>query len=282
VRLKQARTVVALFALVLALALTGCSERTVKVQSGERVVCTYGETVSSTVKTIEVPASKAAIYKVTTKTVVCARHKALEELYAAAQKAIADGDLTAARAKLAGVLAVEADYRKAAEQAAAIDAGKKPVPDTSTGAPGGTPGGTTGGGTGVPEGPVASLAIWVPDTISGYKADPVIADATALTRDYVPTGTSGFVSFVVVAEQFGDAAAAKAAAERTIAKQYPASRSTATADGRTLLFGATGPRFAAVAWSEDAILIVIEGYAKSGNAPTLKSELQSIAAAIIP
>jgi hypothetical protein len=278
VRLKAPKTVAALLALVLALALTGCSERTVKVQSGTRVVCSYGETVSSTVRTIEVPASRAAIYKVTTKTVVCARHTSLEQLYAAAQKAIADGDLKTARAKLAEVLAIEAEYRKAAEQAAAIDAGKTVVPDTSSG----TPGGTTGGGTGVPEGPVASLAIWVPATISGYKADPVIADAAALTRDYVSTGSSGFASFVVVAEQFVDAAAAKAAAERTIAKQYPSSRSTTTADGRTLLFGASGSRFAAVAWNESAILIVIEGYAKSGSASGLKGELQSIAAAIIP
>jgi len=275
-RIRSAAFVVALAAI---LALTGCGEKTVKVKTGELVVCTYGETVSSTVKTIEVPASKAADYKVTTKKVTCARHRALEAVYAAAQKAIAEGDLEAARAKLAEVLAMEPTFKKAAQQAKDIDAGKKPTADTSTG---GSTGGNTGGGTGVPEAPVAGLAKWVPDTLAGYKADEVIADANALTREYVPSSSSKLVSVVVVAEQYKTAAAAKAAATDTIAKQYPTSRSNATAEGRTLLFGVKGSSFAAVAWTEDAVLIVIEAYAKSGTPSALKSDLQSIASAIIP
>jgi hypothetical protein len=275
------RSTLIVLALGIVLVATGCAEKTVEVQNGVLVECTYGHTISNTVKTIEVPASKAGDYRVTTKKIVCARHKVLERLYAAAQKAIADGQLEVARAKLAEVLAIDATFRKAAEQAAAIAAGKKPTPDTGSGGTGSTTP-TATPDPGVPEGPVASLAIWVPDKISGYKADPIIPDAAALTREYVPTGSSGLVSLVVVVEQFKTAAGAKAAATDTIANQYPSSRSTATADGRTLLFGANGSRFAAVAWNEDAILIVIEGYAKSGSASALKSELQSIAAAIIP
>lgn len=279
--IMRTRSALFAFALVAVIALTGCGEKTVKVQTGERVVCTYGETVSSTVKTIEVPASKAADYKVVTKKVTCARHKALEALYAAAQKAIADGDLTAARAKLAEVLAMEAGFRNAAEQAAQIDAGKKPTPDTGTGS-GNTGGSTDATGSGVPETPVASLAKWVPDSITGYKADPVVADTNALTREYVPTGSSPVVSIVVVAEQFKTAEAAKAAAADTIAREYPSSRSTVDADGRTLSFGVSGTKFAAVAWNEGAILVVVEGFPKSGTGSSLKSTLQAIAAAIIP
>lgn len=277
------RTRSALFAVALAavLALTGCGEKTVKVQTGERVVCTYGETISTTVKTIEVPASKAADYRVVTKKVTCARHKALEALYAAAQKSIADGDLAAARAKLAEVLAMEAGFRKAAEQAAQIDAGKTPKPDTGGGPA--TPGGSTETtGSGVPETPVASLAKWVPDSIPGYKADPVVADTNALTREYVPSGSAPVVSIVVVAEQFKTADAAKAAADDTIARQYPSSRSTVDADGRKLSFGVSGTKFAAVAWNEGAILVVVEGYPKSGSGSSLKGTLQTIASAIIP
>jgi hypothetical protein len=252
----------------------------VKVQSGERVVCVYGETVSTNVKTLEVPASKVADYKIVTKTVTCDRHKALEALYAAAQKAIAAGDLTAARAKLAEVLGLDANYRKAAEQAAQIDAKKKPVPDPGSG-PGGstTPTGTPGG---VPDGPVASLSGWVPDTLAGYRADPVIADPAALTREYVPTSAKAVTSIVVVAEQYKDATAAKAAAATLMASQYPSGRTTLQADGRNLLYGATSAKFAAVAWNEGAVLVVIESYSSAGSVGSTKSELASVAAALIP
>jgi hypothetical protein len=280
VKTKQPRVVVALFAVIMALLVAGCGERMVKVQTGERVVCIYGELVSSTVKTVEVPASKAIDYKVVTKTVTCAKHKAIEDLYAAAQKAIAAGDLKTARAKLAEVLGLDATYRKAAQQAAQIDAGKKPAADTGSGPTGSTtPTATPGGG--IPEGPVASLASWVPDTLAGYKADAVEADTVSLTRQYVPTGSKPVASIVVVAEQYKDAATAKAAAARTIASQYSTGRTTVTVKGRTVLFGTLSKQFAALAWNEGAVLVVIEGYTSSGTAAGLKDELASVAAALI-
>ncbi len=280
-KLKQPKRFAVLFALAIALAVAGCGERTVTVQTGERVVCTYGETVSSTVKSIEVPASKASGYKVVTKTVTCEKHKVIEAIYAAAQRAIEAGDLKAARDKLAEVIGLDANFRKAGEQIALIDAGKKPVPDTGTGGTGSTTPTSTPGG-GIPEGPVASLSTWVPDVIAGYKAEPVVADATALTRDYVPTSSKSVTSLVVVAEQFKDAASAKAAAAAMIASQYPSARSTVTADGRTLLYGASSKEFAAVAWNEGAVMIVVESYAAAGTLGSTKSELTSVAAAIIP
>jgi len=281
VKLKHPKSIAVVLALVLVLGAVGCGEQTVKVQTGQRVVCTYGETVSSTVKTIEVPASKASSYKVVTKTVTCEKHLVIEALYAAAQKAIEAGDLNAARGKLAEILGLDANYRKAAEQVALIDAGKKPVVDTGTGPAGpATPPVTPGGG--VPEGPVASLAAWVPDALSGYKADPVVADATALTREYVPTSAKSVTSLVVVAEQYKDAASAKAAATAMIASQYPSARATVTTDGRTLLYGANSKEFAAVAWSEGAVLIVIESYSAGGTVGSTKGELTSVAAALIP
>jgi hypothetical protein len=279
VRLKSSRSFAVVLALLLVVAAAGCGERMVKVQTGERVVCVYGETVSSNVKTIEVPASKVADYKVVTKTVTCEKHKALEALYAAAQKAIAAGDLAAARAKLAEVLGLDANFRKAADQAAQIDAGKKPAPDT-----GGSTGGTTppipGGG--VPEGPVASLAVWVPDKLAGYKADIVDADSVSLTRQYVPTSTKPLTSLVVVAEQYKDAAAAAAAGAATIARQYSTGRATLTVKSRTLQYGTSSKKFAAVAWNEGGVLVVIEAYSAAGSTTALKDELASVAAALIP
>jgi hypothetical protein len=278
------RTMSILFTLAVALAVilgaTGCGEKMVKVQTGEKVVCSYGETVSSTVKTVEVPVSKASAYTVVTRMVLCPRHRALEALYAAAQSAIRAGDLAAAQAKLDEILVLDPSYRKAASQKADIAAGKKPVADDGTGPDAGS-GGTGGTGGGTPQGPVASLSPYVPGTIAGYTAEPIIEDPAALTRQYTPSSAGPVKVAVVVAEQMKDAASAKSAAARTIASQYPVARTTLSLEGRTLEFGMNGARFAAVAWNDGAVLVAIEVYG-SGDTAALKSALQSLASSVIP
>ena len=86
--MKRALTLALVLVLALSLTpLTACS-RKVEVKSGKRVVCTYGEIVSDSVRTLQVPAADAGKYTVTTETVTCDRHKRAEALYAAAQKAL--------------------------------------------------------------------------------------------------------------------------------------------------------------------------------------------------
>jgi hypothetical protein len=281
-RMTRSRALVALCVstvLVAAVAsATGCGEKMVKVQTGEKVVCTYGETVSSTVKTIEVPASKVDAYTVVVRPVLCSRHRAIETLYAAAQRLITAGNLKLAAEKLARVLELDPTYRKAAEQKKVIDAGKTPAADPGTGPGGGTGSTDTTGGTGVPETPVASLAMWVPDTLAGYTADPVVADANALTREYVPTTAGSVRSVVVVAEQMRTEAQAKAYASGTIKSGYPSNRSTITVGSRTAEFGTRG-HYGAASWNQGAVTVVVEVYG-DGGASSLKAAAQAVGAAI--
>jgi hypothetical protein len=244
------RPVLVLFVIALLSAgvlLAGCS-RTVRVETGERIVCTYGEVVTDTIRTVEVPAAEAADYKVIRETITCDRHKRLEALYAAGQAAILAGDLTTARENLAEVVKTEPQFRNAQQQIDAIDAGQKPVVDTSapkapaSGATSSTPGGTTPGGPTdspgkEPVGPVASLSSFVPDTLPGYKSTPIIADAT--------------------------------------------SASTFTVSGRSVYFGTDAHRFAIVAWNEQGIVVVIEGSSRTGKPEALKSHLTSLVGAIV-
>ncbi len=280
--MRRISVISALLIVGLATGLAGCGERVVKVESGTRVVCTYGEQLSNTIKIVDVPASEARLYTVKTAKVTCTKHRKLEALYADAQRAIAANDMKTARAKLAEIIELDASFRKASEQASDIDSGRKPVPDIGSPATGSPTGSTVPTGTGIPEGPVASLATWVPDSIPGYKADPVTADSVSLTREYTAVGGGAVTSIVVVAEQYKDATFAKAAAVGTISGQYSARRDRGTADGRTLQFGTSGASFAAVAWNEGAVLVVVEAYSASGKASSLKGDLQAIAAAIIP
>jgi hypothetical protein len=258
-----------------------CAEQTVKVKTGEEVLCTYGEVVSSNVKEIDVPASEAGKYTVTKTTITCPRHLELERLYAEAQAALAAGDVIGAKAKLAEIIAKEPTYRSAKRQADDIAAGRTPAPDTTPppSAPVGSP--TDTGTTGIPAAPVASLSKWVPDVIPGYAARVVVADASALTREYVPTAKGPVDVVVVVAEQKADDAAAKRAAGATIASSYGADRSTISVKGRILEFGTYSTGFAAVAWNEGGILVVAEAHVTDRKPADAKSALQAVAEAII-
>jgi hypothetical protein len=255
------------------LLLSGCQQK-VTVEAGERVVCTYGEVVTDTVKTIEVPADQADRYGVVERTVTCERHARLADLYAAAQTAIRSGDLKTAREKLAAVVAGDPLFLKAAAQLKDIEAGKKPQPDS---------GGSTGGGSSgdqKPVGPVANLLRFVPDVLIGYKAQPVVADVYTLTREYVPSGGGDVESLVIVVEQYKDAASAKQAIA-SIKGDYPVSPSSPAANGRTLYFGTDGTRFGLVSWNENGVVVAVEASSKSRRPAGLKGALVSIAGEIV-
>jgi len=257
-----------------ALLLGGCQQK-VTVETGERVVCTYGEVVTDTVKTIEVPADQADRYGVVERTVTCDRHARLAVLYAAAQAAIRSGDLKTAREKLSAVVAGDPLFLKAAAQLADIEAGRTPQPDG-----GGPSSGTSSGGK-QPVGPVANLSRFVPDVLAGYKAQPVLADVYTLTREYVPTGGGDVESLVIAVEQYRDAAAAKQAIAATIKKDYSISPSSPAVNGRTLYFGTDGTRFGLVSWNENGVVVAIEASSKSRKPAGLKGTLVSIVGEIL-
>lgn len=267
--------------------------RKVKVRTGERVVCTYGETVEDGVRVIEVPPDEAGVHRVTTRKVTCARHRKLEALYAKAQEALAKGDTAAARKALTEVLALDKDFRRAAEQARLIDEGEKAEPDRSSSpvpsasGPGPSPkpppgedGDDPDEGR-VPVGPVASLKGYIPDDIPGFRALPITDDPFALTRDYVPLegASARIVHLVIVVEQYRDAAAA---GERVKSYQdyYSDNASSVRASGRSIYFG-TRTEYGVVTWNEGAIAIVAEMIARDGKATGLKPDLRAVAEAVL-
>lgn len=274
--------------LLLSVGLTACGPKTVRVETGVRTVCTYGEVLTDTVKAIEVPANKAGDYGITSKTVTCSLHLRLEKLYAEAQAAIAAGDLDTAKAKLAEIVKSDAAFRQAQKQLDAISAGKTPAEDkeaTSTPTPGTNTGGNPGEGGNQPEpepiGPVASLKTWVPDRLTGYTATPLLSDVFSLTREYVPSASSPAASLVIVVEEYGKAKFAQSAVTKMIGASYSEDAANATIEGRKVRFGTDGSRFATAAWSEGSLLIVIEGSSASRQPEKLKSHLLALVAEIV-
>jgi hypothetical protein len=260
-------------ALLGATLLSGCA-RTVRVETGERITCTYGEIVSSSVKVIEVSADKAGSYKVVDKTVTCDKHARLETLYAEAQASILASDLAAARAKLAEIVAADAAFRRAKTQLDAIDSGTKPPADSGSGGGKGTDGKE-------PVGPIANLASLVPDTLPGYTAAPIVSDVFNLAREYVPAATSPTDYLMVAVEQYRDAKSATAAITRVIAPGYGHDVSTVQIGGTSVRFGSDGKRFATVAWAQNGIMVAIEASSRSRKPADLKNHLISLASKIV-
>jgi len=266
--------------LAFALALTGCAAK-VRVETGERITCTYGHVVTDTVKAIEVPADKASQYRVVEKTVTCDLHKQLEASYAQAQADIEAGKLADAKAKLAEIVKADAAFRKAQAQLDALLAGKTPPVDT--GGPTSTPSTSTAdpGDGKVPVGPVPNLSDWVPASLPGYTSTPIIADVYTLTREYLPASGGQTDSLVVVVEQFKNATAAKRAISTGIKSSYPSDASTVQVEGRSVRFGTDGRRFATAAWNENGVLIVIEASSSTRTPAGLKAHLTALVGEIV-
>lgn len=278
----RTRTVaVLLAALACGLTLTACAPKMVRVETGTRVVCTYGEVVSSTVRSIEVPADQASSYGVVTKVVTCSKHEKLQELYAAAQAAIASGDMKAASSKLAEVIALDPTFRRAKTQLDTVNAGKKPVPDTSS-TPSSPSTSAQSPGTGVqPVTPTGDLGAWLPDSLTGYTARQPIADVYSVSREYVPVAGSADGYLVIAAEQFKDAKSAQAAITYSIARQYAQDVTKQTIDGRSVRFGSDGRQFATAAWNEGGVLIVIEEDLAGRSASAVTSHLTAVVARVL-
>lgn len=274
------RTAVKPLALLLVLVLSpptvGCKTKMVEVESGMQVICTYGEIVSEDLETLLVPESEAGEHSVETSVVTCPLHLKLEALYARAQEDIAKGDLDAARAKLAEVVAGDPRYRNARDQLDAIDSGDQP-PSAGGGGGGAPPSKTP---TAQPSGPAVNLLRYVPDTLAGYSAQAVIADVLSLSRVYLPASGGDVAQLVIAAEQYKDAAQAtsKLAALKT---SYPSDSSTSKVAGKDAYFGTNNRGHAIVAVTDGAILVVLEMYSKSGKAASLKGSLTAVADSVL-
>ena len=263
-------------AIAVALALSvgvasGC-QRTVEVKSGTRVVCTYGETISSDVKTIRVPADKAASYRVRTITKTCPTHLKLEALYAEAQRALVAGDVKTADAKLAQVVSVDPGFKQASQQRKTIAEGGKPKPDTS--GAGSVPATTTPPATGDSGG--GALTKWTPDVLSGFTAKPAGVDPLSVSRDYIAPASSPVLTLVLVAEQFRTADDAKKALTVEVKNAYPDDSATFTVKGHTVYFGTDGTRFAAVGFTDGAVMVAAEASPRSGAPKTMRTLLEQV------
>jgi len=294
-----------LLALMFALSvlnLAGCRDQpTVTVLSGEIVLCTEGEILSDATVEKEVPADEVEQHKVTTRVETCDLHRKLFALYEEAQKSIRAGDLEGARKKLAEIVALDPNYRRAPQQLADVEAGNTPQADTAV-RPGGSPGRTpaTPPPVAAPDatppatqepgeeanapgqtGFLGGLVPYVPDTLPGFNGQQLLVDAFVLTRHYMPTSQDSFRALVIVVEKFYDSASARKRMETSMRSSYPTGGELFRVEGDPAYFGANGSH-AIVSFVQGDLLITLEGTSVTADGTALKSQLISLAEAVSP
>lgn len=277
--MRRLGSILALASLTATLVATGGCQKTVEVQSGTRTLCTYGEVVSNTIKTVSVPAEEAALRKAETVTITCDRHKKLDALYSAAQADLTKGDMAAAQLKLAQIAADDPAFRQAAKQLAVIKSGKKPTPDNGNPGSGGSnpTTGTAKPGDDEITGPVKTMLKWAPGTLTGFKAAKPVAGAFTLTRQYAPASGSKARALVIDVEQFRDKGYASAALETYSKRPYSMGASTVKVNGHSAYFGTDNTRYAILAFTQGAVLIQVEMAADPGKQAALKNALIAVA-----
>lgn len=288
------------------LAVPGCSKQMVTVQTGEIVLCTYGEIVSDTTEDIEVPADEVADHGVTTTVVTCDFHQKLASLYEAAEKALAEGDLEAAERAFAEIAGSDPSYRDAATRLADLRgdgdgsaaagssaagaaggtaSGSTPgsnggsTPGSSGGsAPGTTPGTTPGGDDG-PVGPIANLTTYIPDRLPGFVGQAVYSDPFVLFRDYLPERQGKIVQLAVEVEQFRDGAMATGNLDSRARVRYSSNPDDLKIGSHDAYFG-TRPGYAGLAFTNGGIFVLLEVYTTSSTPAEHKDALVAAARAM--
>lgn len=273
--------------------LPGCRQQMVTVETGEIVMCTYGEIVSDTTEELDVPADEVAEHGVTTTVVTCELHQKLEALYETAEKALAEGDIETAEKALAEIAAADSTYRDAASRLAALRSGDTAAAGgaaaggtTSGGSSGGTAGGTGGGTTpstpgddAGPVGPIANLTTYIPDRLPGFVGQRIYSDPFVLFRDYLPESPGTMVQLAVEVEQFKDNAMARENLDDNVRTRYNSDAQDLKVGSLDAYFG-TRPNFAGLAFTDGPVFVVLEVYTTSSNPAEHKDAMLAAAKAM--
>lgn len=264
----------AVLVLGIVLSAAGCKP-SVSVQTGIRTMCSYGHLVDEDVKTVKVPADKAASYRVVTKYITCPRHLEAERLMAQAKAALTKGDKANARKLLRQAFAKASNVQDPAGLSASLK-----VPRPAGGWTGGTAGGgTTGGGTSggtkpTDEGVVSpvDLMVSLPKSLPGYQLVSENRSMVAATRTF--RGTTALPQQLVVQVTYvGTKQGYDDWFQDRVKLAYTISPQTLKAGGQSVYFATDGKRFATGAWYRGGGAFQVEAAAKSGSPAALKSSV---------
>ncbi len=283
----------------------------VKVETGSRVVCKYGEIITDRTKSITVPRLFARAYGVKTSKSTCPKHRTVERLYDDANRLIAQGDLRTAGKLLGSIKKRDPKFKDIDKKIASLNkeliaAGLPTIPidggtgDSSGSDSGGGEGtgdsgssGTSssgnndsggnddGGGSDTPgdDGTPTYLYLLdlLPDEMSGYELWAEDFATLSASRTFSPKGSTKIKLLTLAVDLAGNADSADAYIEGKIKSSYPGSKDdNVKVEGRECYFGTHANQFAMLAWQEGGIVYQVEMMAKN-NPEDLKDDIVKLA-----
>lgn len=294
--------------LVLALLIAGlaCGEKQIKVRTGTRIVCKYGDLIKDDTRLISVPASEASKYSVRTVRRLCKKHKKIENLYRIAQQALSEGNETEAKKAVDQIIEKERELGKKIENAGdtktkvdiigqtLLESERRaeatitltpPVPGESqppAGQPLGTGGsasstsgsGQTSSGTQTPGGSQpgpspapANLLSILPSDLPGYSLISEGQSVLAASRLYSAFNNPRVRFLTIAVQQFGNTREVQDWIDNTGKLHHSVNPQYVRIGNSVAYFGTDGREFAYVGWAKDSVMVELEMLAKDGVSP---------------
>lgn len=314
--LKNRRIISYLLVLLLLLSLVfavGC-EKKVRVRTGTRIICKYGDVIKDDTKFVKVPQSKAGSYYVRTVRRLCKKHREVERLYAKAQQAAASGNEQEAKELVKEIAKSDPNLQAATkvedakgqvailgqilnkerQEAAQAAVEVQPQPQAQAppaGSTGGTSsgqssGGTTGtsGGTGdsntqpgteTSTPAPASLISVFPTILPGYNKISETQDLLSASRLYDALDNQKVKFLTISVEQFTNAAEAQKWINSN-KRYYGKDGREASVKGNTAYFGTDGREFAYLGWLRGSVSVELEMLAESGSPADLYNDMVTV------
>jgi hypothetical protein len=304
--------VLVLFLLLSLAFASGCAEKKVRVRTGTRIICKYGDVIEDNTKFIKVPKSKAGNYYVRTIRRLCDKHRKVERLLAKAQEAVSSGNEQEAKALVKEITKSEPalqaaaepedaksqvavlgeilnkERQEAAQAAAQIQAAPTQTsepPASGSGSQGqtegqspATGGDNSGSQTGIevttpaPE----SLTSIFPSILPGYNKINETQDLLSISRLYDALDSQNVKFLTMSAEQFTNAAEAQKWIDSS-KRHYAKDTRDASVKGSSAYFGTDGREFAYLGWVRGSIAVELEMLAESGAPGSLYGDISGVA-----
>ncbi len=257
----------------------------VRVRTGTKIICTYGEVLKDSTRTEWVFKWQSDRYHVTYRRMLCQRHRTAEQLYARALKAVKAKDLRTAKDIFGEVAAIDPAFKDVGKQLQKLGVTPPPVPGSASGSnsssnsggqPGSDnkPGGSSQGGTTNPSGPLVSQ---LPKTVSGYRLTNDWGGDLGAGQTWVPTSKKDIQMLTIVLEQTGSDAGATSRI-KMYKRSYSENARNLTIEGRPTYFGTDGRAFAVLLWHRGGVVYEMEVQTE-GKPANARSPLTSIATA---
>lgn len=244
------------FVVVLGFSLTRLlsPEKQVRVRAGTRIVCTYGETLSSTVKTLWVPESKANQYRVSTRTILCEKHRKAQEAFALGQALARLHKYPAALRAFKRAAKYDPKYKNVQAWIASGGRSGGSASGSTNSTSSGSSAGTSGGGSSSGGAETVNISAMIPSSLAGYRAGSLLKEPKSVSRDFVPKSQRIVQTLVIRAYDFGTQARAAQFINRVSRRVYAKSGKTTTFRNTKAYFGTQPPVYATFAWADRGVV----------------------------